>query len=142
MSSLTHTFDQLGSTTVRCAVLDACAANGEGDTTYATWQFEVKNETDVQRVPGAAVEFALLGNYPNPFNPGTTVEFTVPAGRHDVTLDVLDAAGRIVAVLSRGALQGGRYSAYFDASQLASGTYYARLRAGGVVQTAPMLLVK
>ena len=140
--TLTHTFDQLGAMVVRCAILDACAEAGEGDTTFVTWQFEVKDETSVARIPGAASEFALLGNYPNPFNPGTTVQFSVPAGEHDVTVDVLDASGRTVAELSSGTLQGGRYTAYFDASRFASGTYFARLRAAGTQLTMPMLLVK
>jgi hypothetical protein len=72
-------------------------------------------------------QFALLGNYPNPFNPSTTIKFAVPhAG--EVTLEVFDLLGRLVAAQSLGVRQAGEQAVQFNAASLASGVYHYRLR--------------
>jgi len=85
--------------------------------------------------------FALQPNYPNPFNPSTTIRYAVPASQH-VTLRIYDLLGRPVATLVDGWQQAGRYTASFDATHLASGVYLYRLEAGDFVETRTMLLVK
>lgn len=71
-------------------------------------------------------EFKLLGNYPNPFNPSTSIRFTLPeAGA--VTLKVFDLLGREVSALSLGLRQAGVQDASFSAEQLPSGIYLYRL---------------
>lgn len=84
-------------------------------------------------VPGAAGPD--LGGYPNPFNPRTTLRFTLPAAA-DVTLEVHDLAGRLVRRLARGALPAGEHEVAWDGTDeagrgVASGQYVARLLAGG-----------
>ena len=91
-------------------------------------------------------EFALKANYPNPFNPTTTIAFDVPEAT-DVTLEVYDMMGRRVATLINGQLNAGRYEAVWNArsdagSMVASGVYIYRLRAGSFESVKQMVLMK
>ncbi len=85
--------------------------------------------------------FALTGNYPNPFNPATTITFTT-AEAGPVRLSVYDVLGRRVATLVAGVLPAGRHQARWEAGTLAGGVYLYRLEAGGLVQTRRMILLK
>lgn len=90
--------------------------------------------------------FALHGNYPNPFNPSTTVVFDLPAPAL-VTLELFDLMGRRVLATPEAALAaGGRQRIDVDGSSLASGTYVyritARMAAGATSGTGRMMLVK
>ncbi len=86
--------------------------------------------------------FGLEVNYPNPFNPATTIRYFIPK-QADVLLDVVDAAGKRVAVLVNERKEPGSYAVSFDGKGLAaSGMYVYRLRAGDVVITRKMLLLK
>jgi len=96
---------------------------------------------DVEEMPDDAGGFALLPNYPNPFNPATTITYEVPRqGR--VLLQVYDLLGRLVGTLVDGVQPGGRYRVAFDGTDLASGLYFSRLEFSSRVLTAKMLLVK
>ena len=85
--------------------------------------------------------FVLEANYPNPFNPQTTIRFSVPESAQ-VKLAVYDVLGREVRVLVDGVREAGMHEVVFDASTLPSGTYLYRLETpqGSFVQT--MQLVK
>jgi hypothetical protein len=83
----------------------------------------------------------LKGNYPNPFNPATTIAFSL-AETGFVQLGVYNLAGERVASLVDGRLPAGAHEVSFDAAALPSGLYFSRLAAGGQLQTARMLLVK
>jgi hypothetical protein len=96
--------------------------------------------TDVKAMP-ASVVFALERNYPNPFNPVTTLTYTLDAPAH-VRLAVHDALGREVALLADGSMDAGRHRVQFDAGNLPGGLYTARLSAQGRSQTRKMLLMK
>ncbi|MCX6134413.1 MAG: DUF362 domain-containing protein [Ignavibacteriales bacterium] len=85
--------------------------------------------------------FALHDCFPNPFNPATTISYELPAkGR--VTLRVYDLQGRAVTNLVEAEQSAGYHSLTWNASDLSSGVYFARLTAGGFVQTRRMLLMK
>lgn len=90
---------------------------------------------------GRPGEFRLNQNFPNPFNPSTSIIYSVPEQTH-VTLTVFDPLGREVAVLVDQMQSAGRYKAVFDASSVASGVYFYRLAAGTRVQTNKMLLLR
>ena len=83
----------------------------------------------------------LQGNYPEPFNPVTTIRYTLPQAVH-VRLEVFDMTGRRVALLADGERAPGHHAARFDGGHLASGLYLYRLMAGSVMQSRTMLLVK
>jgi len=71
-------------------------------------------------------EFALIGNYPNPFNPTTTIQFAMPE-EAAVTLQVYDLLGRLVSRQVLGRQSAGMQEVSFDATRIGSGVYFYRL---------------
>ena len=91
-------------------------------------------------------EFALQGNYPNPFNPSTQIQFDLPATA-EVTVQVIDLLGRMVLTLPAQSVEAGaNRTVELDGASLASGTYLYRLIAdmelGVKVETGRMVLIK
>lgn len=84
-------------------------------------------------------EFALRA-YPNPFNPTTTIEFTL-AEAGNVTLTIFDNTGRLVETITRAA-NAGTVSFEWNADGRTSGTYFARVSAGEVERVVPLVLLK
>jgi hypothetical protein len=85
--------------------------------------------------------FVLYDNFPNPFNPATTITYEL-FDPSFVTLKVFDVLGKEVASLVNEAQAAGYYQMRFDASQLPSGTYLYRLVAGSYTSTKKMQLLK
>jgi Secretion system C-terminal sorting domain len=85
--------------------------------------------------------FLLQQNFPNPFNPSTTIRYELPKASH-VTLKVYNTLGQEVATLVDAVEEPGYKSIQWDATELASGVYFYRLRAGDFVQTRKLLLAK
>jgi hypothetical protein len=83
----------------------------------------------------------LYPNYPNPFNPTTTITFDLKESGH-VTLTVFDMTGRTAAVLVNGHRSSGRYHVTFDAKGLPTGLYFYRLTAPGFSDMKKMILLK
>ena len=86
-------------------------------------------------------DYVVCGVYPNPFNPTTTVSYTLPEAEK-VTLTVHDVSGRVVARLVNGWREMGEHEAVFDGSNLASGVYFYNLTAGSFNATGKMVLMK
>ena len=103
-------------------------------------KFEYSQSVEVTIVSMPKV-FALEQNYPNPFNPSTVISYQLPANSH-VTLKVYDAIGREIATLVNEVKEAGSYSATFDASQLSSGIYFARLQSNGKQVLKKMVMMK
>lgn len=89
----------------------------------------------------AIYSYTLEQNFPNPFNPITTVSYALPRDGH-VTIKIYDALGREVTTLVNEFKSTGRYTVNFDASRLSSGTYIYKLISGGFSATKKMILVK
>ncbi|MCZ7558050.1 MAG: VWA domain-containing protein [Bacteroidia bacterium] len=140
-NSYSKEFSINGQFEVVCRILDPCAVRGEGDTTIVTWNFTVRSSLSTTPLPTAG-DFAILANYPNPFNPGTTVEFKLPMGRQRMRLDVVDATGRVVRTLLDEVREGGVHNVYFDAAGLPSGVYTLRLHSGSSVRSHQVTLIK
>jgi len=86
--------------------------------------------------------YRLYNSYPNPFNPSTTIKFDLPVNSL-VKLAVYDVAGRQVAVLANGLLNGGTHSMEFNGAKLASGVYFYQLEAEGkIIGRSKMMLLK
>ncbi len=86
--------------------------------------------------------FQLMANYPNPFNPTTTIKFII-GKTEDVSLSVYDVNGREIASLVNRRLIPGTYSVQWNGAGRSSGVYYARLMAGkDFRQTQRMILLK
>lgn len=85
--------------------------------------------------------FALLTNYPNPFNPETTLSYKLPEASM-VSLRVYDLLGREVASLVNETKAAGYYQEHFSGIDLPSGIYIAILAAGSITQSVKMILLK
>ena len=85
--------------------------------------------------------FRLFANYPNPFNPSTTISFAIPAEEF-VTVKIQDASGREVETLQNGVLPVGTHSVTFFSRDLPSGVYMYTVKAGASVKTGTMILAR
>jgi len=104
------------------------------------------NATEVKQLDAIPVKFSLKQNYPNPFNPTTAINYSIPLNvkseSSNITLIVYDVIGRQVKTLLNKNQQPGNYLVQFDASNLPSGIYYYRLKAGNNIKTKKMILLK
>jgi ligand-binding sensor domain-containing protein len=89
----------------------------------------------------APLAFSLDQNFPNPFNPTTTIRFALPH-RSQVMLSVFNPLGQRVAILINGECGAGYHTVQFDGSGLSSGVYFYRLTAGRYVETKSLILVR
>lgn len=88
-----------------------------------------------------ASNFNLAQNFPNPFNPTTTINFDLPVSSF-VSLIVYDMNGKQILNLVNESKSSGKFSVNVDASALPSGTYFYRLSAGNFVSMKKMILLK
>ena len=86
-------------------------------------------------------EYALLQNFPNPFNPSTTINWQLPEGGN-VSLKIFNALGEEIAALVNEYKLAGRYEVEFNAAALPSGVYFYKLQAGSFIETKKMILLK
>jgi hypothetical protein len=85
--------------------------------------------------------FELSQNYPNPFNPTTTIKYQIPKDAF-VSIKIYDILGREIYSLVNENKQAGYYSVNFNGSNLASGIYFYRIKAGDYVNVKRMALIK
>ena len=85
--------------------------------------------------------FTLYPNYPNPFNPSTTITYSLPS-RSQVLLRVVNMQGQTVSTLVDGKIPQGRHSVVFDGSGFSSGMYFLHLTAGNSYLTSKITLLK
>jgi hypothetical protein len=114
-----------------------CGDYGEWSETVA---FNITTFADEGKdpVPG---RFELTQNFPNPFNPSTEIQFSLPRSEF-VTIRVFSTLGDQVDELVSAHFDAGTYSISWNAADLASGVYFYRISAGDFVQTRRALLVK
>ncbi|HYQ87906.1 MAG TPA: choice-of-anchor V domain-containing protein [Bacteroidota bacterium] len=99
--------------------------------------------------------FRLYQNFPNPFNPSTTISYSLAAGEGNasssgsgagraslVTLKIYDILGREVAELVREPWRPGAYRVQWDATNFSDGIYFYKLQSGGYSETKKMTLVR
>ena len=97
--------------------------------------------------PASTPDSYVLGDaYPNPFNPETTIEFSVPFASQ-VRIEVFNTAGQLVATLVDEELGAGSYKSVWNgldkgAGKVSSGVYFYRMEAGGFTATRSMTLLK
>ena len=104
--------------------------------------------TDLTSVDGEhnyLTNFSLDQNYPNPFNPSTKIRFSIPNVGTGLALSVLkvyDVLGNEVATLVNDYKDAGVYEVDFNAANLSSGVYYYQLKAGSLLETKKMILLR
>jgi hypothetical protein len=113
---------------------------------YSLYEIEVYGSTTTgvvspERTSGGPVSYYLYESFPNPFNPSTTIEFTLPRSNF-VTLKVFNILGEEVATLAGQDFTAGSYRVDWNAKGVASGVYLYRLVAGSFVETKKMLLLR
>ena len=86
-------------------------------------------------------EYELAQNFPNPFNPNTSIKFTLPEAGN-VKLKVYNLLGQEIRTLVNEYKEAGAYTINFDASDLNSGMYIYKIEAGSFTQTRKMTLIK
>ncbi len=102
----------------------------------------VSNEHSVIAKNGELTGFVLFDCYPNPFNPTTTIRFTIP-GAGIATLKIVNILGQEITTLyNKNAESGSDYQVKFDASKLSSGLYLSCLEYKGSVRWRKLLLLK
>ena len=124
----------------------------DSDTDKTGWLFSL-NYIDVEKVVSSSVDDGLVPgasglarNYPNPFNPQTTIEYVVPAAG-PVRLAVFDARGRQVRLLADQRMTSGTHTVTWDGRDddghvLGSGVYFYRYEAAGAAKMGKMVLLK
>ncbi len=114
------------------------------DGNFAVNGISLPAPVEIQTRPEA---FALANNYPNPFNPATTIKYALPEAS-SVTLEIYNVVGQVVRTLVADHQNAGRYVVQWDATNesghsLSSGIYFYRLQAGGeFLEVKKMLLLK
>ena len=101
---------------------------GDGESSAFTYQ-AVESTSDINdnlnEIPN---QFILSANYPNPFNPTTTIEYTLPVDCN-VKIEIFNPIGQIINVLLNNEQNKGRYNIQWDAGNLSGGVYYIKLTA-------------
>jgi hypothetical protein len=102
--------------------------------------YKYSSETEVKT--GTSAKMLTLSNYPNPFNPTTTIQFTVPNDGNAV-VKVFNVLGQEVVTAFSGEVKAGVVNTIsFNASKLSSGVYFSRLESGGKAQIRKLVLMK
>jgi hypothetical protein len=97
--------------------------------------------TGMEQLPDGINSYSLSNNYPNPFNPNTTINYQIPEISF-VTLKVYDVLGKEITTLVNNEKPVGSYEIEFEATSLPSGIYFYQLQAGSFVVTKKMVLMK
>lgn len=116
----------------------------QGVFSYRAYRYEWKENANSEILPA---KYNLVQNFPNPFNPSTTIKFAVQQQPSEnslapVTLAVYDINGRLVKVLVNESFPAGTYSVNYDGSGTASGIYFYRINIGSFSDTKKMVLIK
>ncbi len=135
----THLFAQAGTYSVTLTVTNL---NGQ-DTAVKAGYITVSPDdvAPVEELPDLPAAFSLAPNIPNPFNPRTTIGFSLPRDSH-VLLQVVDVRGRVQDTLVDRTLSAGSHQVTWDGRNHPSGVYFYRLTADGFGQTRKMVMLK
>ena len=85
--------------------------------------------------------FTLFNNYPNPFNPSTTIKFRIQKSEF-ISLNVYDIIGNEISTLVKEQKSPGTYKIEFDGKELSSGVYFYSITMGKLTETKKMMLMK
>lgn len=111
-------------------------------TNFFVMKIKQKLGTGIQQTnDDLPVQYFLSQNFPNPFNPVTKIEFSIPKSGF-VKLEIYDLLGRKVKELLNQELSAGNYTVDFDSSELSSGIYYYRLFTKEFIQIKKAVLLK
>jgi hypothetical protein len=123
-------------------------SNPPGSSIPPNYVYAYTNYTEIQNPIGiipiseiVPLEYKLHNNYPNPFNPETTIQFDIPRNGHTV-LEVFNVLGTKVATPVNESLVAGRYEIIFDSGNIASGIYFYKITSNDFTASKKMVLMK
>jgi choice-of-anchor A domain-containing protein/uncharacterized repeat protein (TIGR01451 family) len=116
----------------------AVYAGGDNGTIYKRKENTVTEAESNEALPE---EFSLSQNFPNPFNPGTNIKFSIPVQGY-YNLRIYNIVGEQVAQLINGEMEPGHHEVFFDARHLSSGIYLYSLVGKNISITRKMILMK
>ena len=96
----------------------------------------------VKSKPTVPERLILFPAYPNPFNPSTTVRFSVLDTKQPLSLHIYDIDGRLIETLFSGYVMPGFHEVQWNARQYPSGIYFAMFRSGDIMQSTKLILIK
>ena len=132
-----------GSFTIEIDNIVAAGEHGVEVTTPEAYSFHGNASDDNYSLENVPSTTEIVGNYPNPFNPTTQIEFALSNDNAGlVNVAVYDIQGRKVATLHHDVIAAGNHSYTFDASNLSSGQYFVSITAPNFSQTKTMTLLK
>ena len=138
--SLTYTAEN-GNKSTKVTINNIVAAGEHGEEVGMSTD-SITSDFDTTEDPFQPFETEIVGNYPNPFNPTTKIEFNLKTQGH-VEVSIYDIQGRKVANLFSGVLDAKAGHVFnWDASTVASGQYFARITAPGFSDVLNMTLIK
>ncbi|MBA7582919.1 hypothetical protein ES708_24857 [subsurface metagenome] len=114
---------------------------GSGIVKYTPYASDTPTLVESRNADIVPQEITITGNFPNPFNPETTIEFTLPKVSH-VTADIYNLAGQKVETVADARFPTGRHTLVWNASNHAAGLYFCRIESGDHIQTVKMMFVK
>jgi len=104
-----------------------------------------KKGVDIDNTGLVVEKFALHNNFPNPFNPETTIRFDVPTVNSDLKefkLNIYNSLGQLVTTLYEGQISGGQYEMKWNAMNQPSGVYILTFQSVQFVQSQKMILLR
>jgi hypothetical protein len=101
-------------------------------------KFEYSDVVEVEIIPA---KFELSQNFPNPFNPSTTIRFSLPK-ETQLKINIYNTLGELVQTLAEGTYEAGYHKVTFNASNLPSGAYIYRIESADFMQVRKMVLIK
>ncbi len=109
--------------------------------TCCTVTVEYQTITNIKDEQNGLTNYKLYSNYPNPFNPNTTITFDLPI-KEKVSLKIYDILGNEIATLFDEELSQGTHSKQWVANNLSSGIYFYTLKTPSFTSTKKMILIK
>ena len=105
----------------------------------------IVSDIEGNAIPASSVivpsKYALESAYPNPFNPVTTLNFSLPESQ-EVMLQVYNLQGRVIETLINSNMEAGYHTLQWNADNHASGVYFVKMVTGEFVNTQKLMLVK
>jgi hypothetical protein len=101
----------------------------------------ITSTTGINQISETATTYSLAQNFPNPFNPTTNINFSVPKSQF-VNVSIYDITGKLVQELVNSNLAAGKYNTTWDAANFSSGVYFYKIQAGDFIEMKKMSLIK